>query len=405
MMEKKAWVAIPGGVTAALGFRAHGIASGVKKKGGLDLALVASDQPASAAAVFTTNKVVAAPVVVSREHVADGTARAVILNSGNANACLGEAGLKAARLMAASAGQALGLRESDVLVASTGVIGAAFPVEKIVAAIPQLVAGLSPAGGGTAAQAIMTTDTVAKEFAVELTINGQPVRIGGMAKGSGMIQPNMATMLAVVTTDAAILPGLLRQALTAATSVSFNRITVDGDTSTNDSLFVLANGASGVKIEEPGVAYELFQAALTHVCTELAKMIVRDGEGATKLVTIKVTGARDEGQAEQAGRAVANSNLVKTAFFGEDANWGRILAAVGYSGIDFAPEQIRIALGDLPVFTDGSGLPFDEERAAKILAEPEITVHIELGQGTAEATLWTCDLSYEYVKINGSYRT
>ena len=393
------------GVTAALGFRAHGIASGVKKKGGLDLALVASDQPASAAAVFTTNKVVAAPVVVSREHVADGTARAVILNSGNANACLGEAGLKAARLMAASAGQALGLRESDVLVASTGVIGAAFPVEKIVAAIPQLVAGLSPAGGGTAAQAIMTTDTVAKEFAVELTINGQPVRIGGMAKGSGMIQPNMATMLAVVTTDAAILPGLLRQALTAATSVSFNRITVDGDTSTNDSLFVLANGASGVKIEEPGVAYELFQAALTHVCTELAKMIVRDGEGATKLVTIKVTGARDEGQAEQAGRAVANSNLVKTAFFGEDANWGRILAAVGYSGIDFAPEQIRIALGDLPVFTDGSGLPFDEERAAKILAEPEITVHIDLGQGTAEATLWTCDLSYEYVKINGSYRT
>lgn len=404
-MEKKSWVTVAGGVTAAQGFRAHGMACGVKKKGGPDLALVVSDQPAHAAAVFTTNKVAAAPVVVSREHVADGRARAVILNSGNANACLGQEGLKAARLMAEQTGKALTVSATDVLVASTGVIGAAFPVEKIINAIPTLVEGLVSEGGKAAARAIMTTDTVAKEIALEMTIAGRPVRIGGMAKGSGMIQPNMATMLAVVTTDLAIPAGLLRQAVAAATRASFNRITVDGDTSTNDSLFVLANGASAAEVTEPGAAYDLFQAALTHVCEELAKMIVRDGEGATKLVTIKVTGAIDEDQAEQAGRAVANSNLVKTAFFGEDANWGRILAAVGYSGIDFAPEQTRIFLGDLPVFAGGTGLAFDEGQAAKILAEPEIIVSIDLGQGAAEATLWTCDLSYDYVKINGSYRT
>lgn len=404
-MSQEVWTYIEGGVTAPKGFKAHGVESGIKKKGGLDLALVVSEQPASAAGVFTINKVAAAPVIVSKEHLADGKARAVILNSGNANACLGEDGMRTARAMAAKAGQALGLTGEEVLVASTGVIGAAFPLEKALNGVAPLVSGLSSTGGHTAAQAIMTTDLVSKEIALEFQIQGQPVRIGGMAKGSGMIQPNMATMLSVVTTDLDIPSELLKKALLAATEVTFNRITVDGDMSTNDSLFLLANGASGISVAAEGTEYDLFKAALTEVCKELARMCVRDGEGATKLIDIIVQGATTESEAEQAGRSVANSSLVKTAFFGEDANWGRILAAVGYSRIDFDPEKTEISLGDLPVYLNGTGLAFDEEKAAKILAEQEITVTIDLHQGQASATLWTCDFSYDYVKINGSYRT
>jgi glutamate N-acetyltransferase/amino-acid N-acetyltransferase len=404
-MATEKWVRIEGGVTAARGFKANGVESGIKKNGGLDLALVVATQPATAAGVFTTNKVAAAPVIVSKEHLANGQARAVLLNSGNANACLGEEGMNTARSMAEQTGKALGVSADDVLVASTGVIGVAFPLEKALSGIEPLVHGLTTTGGHTAARAIMTTDTVSKEIALEFTIQGQSVRIGGMAKGSGMIQPNMATMLSVVTTDLDIPADLLKRALLAAARVTFNRITVDGDMSTNDSLFLLANGASGVGIHGDGADFDLFQAALTEVCKTLARMCVSDGEGATKLIDIVVKGARSEEDAERAARSVANSSLVKTAFFGEDANWGRILCAVGYSGIMFDPAKTIIALGDLVVFEKGTGLAFDEEKAAKILAEKEIQVLIELGEGDGEATVWTCDFSYDYVKINGSYRT
>jgi glutamate N-acetyltransferase/amino-acid N-acetyltransferase len=396
---------IEGGVTATRGFKAFGVESGIKKAGGLDLALVYSETGSTAAGVFTTNKVVAAPVMVSRNHLKKGEPRAVIINSGNANACLGEAGMKAAQSMAAITAETLGLASEDVLVASTGVIGAAFPIERVIAAIKPLVEGLSPMGGNTAARAIMTTDTVSKEYAVEITLDGKPVRVGGMAKGSGMIQPNMATMLSVVTTDLELPSGLLHRALAAATRVSFNRITVDGDTSTNDSLFAIANGASGVKVDSIGLEFDKFQQALSTVCEELAKMCVKDGEGATKFITVRVEGAPDDESAEKAARAVANSSLVKTAFFGEDANWGRILCAVGYSGIEFDPQATSICLGDLIVYENGTGLFFSESQVAQILAEREIAVTIQVGRGPGSASVWTCDLSYDYVKINGSYRT
>ena len=404
-MNQDGIIQIQGGVTAAQGFKAFGVESGIKKAGVLDLALVYSETESTAAGVFTTNKVVAAPVMVSRKHLQNGRSRAVILNSGNANACLGEAGMKAAQSMAGKTAEALDIAMEDVLVASTGVIGAAFPIERVLAGIKPLVAGLSQEGGNTAARAIMTTDTVSKEYAVEFTLDGKAVRVGGMAKGSGMIQPNMATMLAVVTTDLDIPLGLLRRALAAATRVSFNRITVDGDTSTNDSLFALANGASGVKVDSIGLGFDKFQQALSMVCEELAKMCVKDGEGATKFITVCVEGASDEDAAERAARAVANSSLVKTAFFGEDANWGRILCAVGYSGIEFDPTTSSIFLGDLVVYKNGTGLIFNESQAAEILSEREIAVTIKVGKGPGSASVWTCDLSYDYVKINGSYRT
>lgn len=405
MMIEKGLESIAGGVTAARGFRASGVECGVKKRGGLDLALVFSDHPADAAGVFTTNRVVAAPVTLSRQHLSDGKARAVILNSGNANTCLGEEGMAAALKMAEVTASALSLSAKDILVASTGVIGAAFPIDKVVTGIPSLVDQLTPMGGGLAARAIMTTDTVSKEVAVAFMINDVLVRVGGMAKGSGMIQPNMATMLSVVTTDLGMPVELLKRALKTATRASFNRITIDGDTSTNDSLFLLANGASGARIEQVDERYESFVQALTYVCTELAKMCVRDGEGATKLVSIHLKNAGSEENAAIAARSVGNSSLVKTAFFGEDANWGRIICAVGYSGIDFDPDKTRIFLGDLPVYMDGTGLPFDEERAKSILSQREFEVTVDLGGDPGEATVWTCDFSYDYVKINGSYRS
>ena len=339
---------ISGGVTAPQGFKAGGIACGIKKNQQLDLAIVVSEVPAVAAGIFTTNKVKAAPLQVSKEHLNRGQVRAIIANSGNANACVGEVGLATARGMAEAAATHLGLKAENVLVASTGVIGVPLPLEKITAQLQAGVDFVSPSGGSDAARAIMTTDTFLKELAVEFEVGGKQARIGGIAKGSGMIHPNMATMLGFITTDLAITPELLQLAIKRSGEVSFNRVTVDGDTSTNDCLFILANGLAGNQvIGEENAAFEEFQGALNFVCIELAKMIARDGEGATKFVEVRVSGADNERTAVQAAKAVATSSLVKTAIFGEDANWGRILAAVGYSGIDFNPDLVNIYLGDL----------------------------------------------------------
>jgi glutamate N-acetyltransferase / amino-acid N-acetyltransferase len=397
---------IVGGVAAPKGFKAGGMACGIKKTQKLDLALIASDVPAVAAGIFTTNLVQAAPLLVTKRHLKNGVAQAIIANSGNANACVGPVGDEAAERMAEAAAKWLKIAKESVLVASTGVIGVPLPVEKIEIALEPKLDLLKVNGGAEAAQAIMTTDTFPKETAVEFDLDGVPVRIGGIAKGSGMIHPNMATMLGFVTTDVAISQELLHKVLARAGEVSFNRITVDGDTSTNDCLLVLANGMAGNKpIEADGPGYQKFLEALTQVCLELAKLIARDGEGATKFVEIKVTGAKTEAEAVKIGKSVATSNLVKTAIFGEDANWGRILAAAGYSGVQFDPSQVDIFLGELLVCRGGVGLAFDEVKAKQILEQKDLLITLMLREGKAEASVWTCDLSYDYVKINGSYRT
>jgi glutamate N-acetyltransferase/amino-acid N-acetyltransferase len=397
---------IEGGVTAAKGFRAGGVYCGIKKVEKRDLALIVSELPASAAGIFTQNRVQAAPVHLSKKHLASGTARAIIANSGNANACVGEAGDDAALRMALAAAKALNLKPEEVLVSSTGVIGVNLPVEKIEAALVAQPGFATQDGGADAAEAIMTTDTFPKSTAREFELDGVTVRIGGISKGSGMIHPNKATMLGFVTTDAAISPALLQKAVSRAGDLSFNRITVDGDCSTNDCLMVLANGASGAPaIETEGEAFETFQKVLAEVCMELAQLIVRDGEGASKFVEIQVLGAKSEADAVGIGKSVATSNLVKTALFGEDANWGRILAAAGYSGVEFDPQRIDIYLGDLLVCQKGTGLAFDEDRAKEILSKKDLVIKIQLSEGEAEARVWTCDLSYDYVKINGSYRS
>ena len=397
---------ISGSVTAPKGFKAGGVSCGIKKNNQPDLALIVSDLPATAAGIFTTNKVQAAPVLLSKQHLQNGHAQAIIANSGNANACVGPVGDQTALTMAETAGQLFKLKKEDVLVASTGVIGVQLPVAKIQTGLLQKSDIVSNTGGSAAAKAIMTTDTFPKEAAVEFELDGQTVKIGGIAKGSGMIHPNMATMLGFITSDAAISPKMLQQALLEAGEHSFNRITVDGDTSTNDSLIALANGMAGNReIDVIGPDYQLFLTGLTTVCLELAKMVAKDGEGATKLVEIKVTAAASEAEAVKLGKSIATSNLVKTAIFGEDANWGRILAAAGYSGVEFNPAQVDIYLGDLLVCQGGVGLEFDETQAKAILAQKELLISVHLGTGTNTASVWTCDLSYDYVKINGSYRT
>jgi glutamate N-acetyltransferase/amino-acid N-acetyltransferase len=397
---------IDGGVTAPIGFKAGGIAAGLKKNGQPDLAVIASDVPAVVAGIFTTNQVQAAPVVLSKERVKKGIARGIIANSGNANACTGPSGQQVALKMSAAAAKFLRTSEEQILVASTGVIGVELPVAKIETALTQNTDFLSDTGGAAAARAIMTTDTFPKEVAVEFELEGKKARVGGIAKGSGMIHPNMATLLSFVTTDVAINKTMLDQAVTYAGDHSYNRITVDRDTSTNDCLIVLANGKSGnTMITGNGTAYDIFLDALTYVCRELAKMIARDGEGATKMVEIKIQGAASEDAAVQIGKSVATSNLVKTALFGEDANFGRILAAIGYAGVPIQPDIINIFLGDLLVCQGGVGLAFDETKAKQILSQKDILITVELGQGPAEASIWTCDFSYDYVKINGSYRT
>ena len=394
-----------GGVTAAAGFTANGVAAGLKSRG-LDLALVVSDRPATVAGVFTANRFSAAPVVYNREIAAAGSARAVIVNSGNANACTGEQGLADVHRTAETVAGALDITKQKIVVSSTGVIGRRLPVVKICDAVAGLVDGLSRDGGGKAAEAIMTTDTVPKETAVHLEIGGVTVTVGGMAKGAGMIAPNMATMLAFITTDAAIESGPLDDALRVAVGRSFNCISVDGDSSTNDTVIVLANGAAGGDAIVSGSAeYDRFSEALDQVCRELALMLVRDGEGATKVIEVHVTGARDGEDARRAARAVAESLLVKTAMFGADANWGRIACAVGYSGAHLDPAGVAVHIGDVEVMRGGEVASYREEDAAAVVKKSEVPIRIELGIGDGEATFWSCDLTYDYVKINADYRT
>jgi glutamate N-acetyltransferase/amino-acid N-acetyltransferase len=387
------------------GFRAAGVAAGIKKDGRPDLALLVSAQNCVASAVFTQNKVKAAPVIYDQQLITNGhPLRAVVINAGNANACTGEQGLRDCAEMAELVAQQVGCPPASVFVMSTGVIGVPLPMDKLRAGIPAAAQALSEDGLLAAAQAIMTTDTIPKLAAVDLTVttNGEPrtAQLTGIAKGAGMIHPDMATMLAVVMTDAIVRPDVLKKALNQAVRKSFNRISVDGDTSTNDTLVVLANGASGV---EP-LATE-FEILLTSICIDLAKQIVKDGEGATKFITIEVTGARDERMAERVGRTVARSPLVKTAFYGEDANWGRLIAAAGYSGEDLSPEKISLWISSTRVFANGAPAAYSEEALASTMRAKEITVRIDLGIGNASATVWTCDLSHDYVTINGRYRT
>ncbi len=396
-----------GGITSPRGFRAGGMHCGVKRAK-KDLALVVSEVPAACGATFTQNRVPAAPVVFDREQLSRSQfVRALVVNSGNANACTGERGMEDARAMAHATARALRIHESEVLVSSTGVIGQFLPMEKITGGIASLAPTVSKEGGGAAAEAIMTTDTFVKQRAVETVVDGVPVTLGGMAKGSGMIAPNMATMLAFLTTDAAIAPGLLQTALRRAVDRSFNRITVDGDTSTNDMAIVLASGLAGNPrlTGEGDRGFSNFAAALEHLLIRLSKMIVLDGEGATKFVEVVVSGAGSEADAVRAAKAIASSSLVKTAIHGEDANWGRILAAVGNAGIDFRPEETEICVGDVPILRKGYRIDFSEEAAAEELRKKEITIHVQLNGGAGSATFWTCDLSAEYVAINANYRT
>ena len=395
-----------GGVTAAQGFTAGGMYCGIRKQK-KDIAIVQSEQPAVVAGVFTQNKVVAAPLLVDKIQLKNSSVcSAVVINSGNANACTGEQGMQDAWTMVDAAAEALHLPREQVLVSSTGVIGQYLPMENIRKGITCLSTKLSVDGHTDAAESIMTTDIISKECALRFSIGSSVVTVGGMAKGSGMIAPNMATMLAFVTTDAAITQSALQSALCMANNRSFNRITVDGDMSTNDMLLVFANGyAKNEEIRENTPEFRQFLDALEYVLMKLAKMIARDGEGATKFIEIAVSGARSEEEAVQAARSVANSNLVKTALHGADANWGRILCAVGYSGIDFNPDNVEISFNGVQVLKKNYEIVLDEEKAKAALSLDTITVFIDLHQGSAEARFWTCDLTKEYIHINASYRS
>ncbi len=397
---------IEGGVTAPRGFKASGVACGLKKDGKKDLALIVSDNTASAAGVFTTNLVKGHSLMLTMENIKKGRARAVLINSGNANACLGKRGQDDALEMATLAAKALGCDRTEVLVGSTGVIGIPLNMEAVRQGIDLAAASLSYTGGHQAKEAIMTTDLVPKEAAVSVPIGGKEVRIGGMAKGSGMIHPNMATMIGVITTDASISPELLSCALKRAVKHSFNRVSVDGDTSVCDMVVILANGqADNDPLAPESGSFEAFCEALDYVCARLAKMIAADGEGATKLVEVAVEHAPSEEDAYKIVCAVAKSPLVKTAIFGGDANWGRIFTAAGYSGARFNPDLADIYIGDLMVCQNGTALPFDEEKAAKLLGEKEVKILIDLKQGGFSDRMWTCDFSCDYVRINGSYRS
>jgi glutamate N-acetyltransferase/amino-acid N-acetyltransferase len=394
-----------GGVTAPAGFRAAGVSVGIKANKKPDLALIVSDRPATAAAVFTVNLAPAAPVLVSRQHLeaSGGIARAIIVNSGCANACTGSDGLQAARDMAAETARIVGCPAEEVLVASTGVIGVALPIEKVRAGLPAAVAALGADQGAAAARAIMTTDPFPKEAAATVEIGGRTVTIGGMAKGSGMIEPMMATMLGFVTTDAEVPQALLLRALREAVDETFNAITVDGECSTNDCVMMLANGTSGATIDEAG--YGPFVQALSTVCLALALGIVRGGEGATKLITVNVTGAATNEDARRAAKAIANSLLVKTAVHGGDPNWGRLIAVAGRAGVAFDLSHAAVTIGSTVLFKDGR--PYDEgaPEAAHYLKGTDISLSVDLGAGRKSSTVWTCDLSAEYVRINADYRT
>lgn len=401
---------IEGGVCAAKGFKANGIHCGIRKnRTKKDLALVFSEVPASAAAVYTTNLVKGAPLIVTGENLRNGTARAVICNSGNANTCNSD-GVEVARRMCGITADALGIDPGDVIVASTGVIGQPLDPTPIAAGMAELAAGLSDKGGDAAAEAIMTTDTKRKEDAVEFTVGGKVCRMGGMAKGSGMIHPNMATMLVFITTDTAISPEMLKAALSSDVAETFNMISVDGDTSTNDMVAVMANGMAGnEEITSEGEDLDSFKAALNTLTVRLCREIAGDGEGATKLLECRVSGAADAATAKTVAKSVICSSLLKAAMFGADANWGRVLCAIGYSGAAVDPGKIDVsfsgAAGTVSVCRNGAGIPFSEEEAKRVLSGNEIDILVGLNSGTAAATAWGCDLTYDYVKINGDYRT
>lgn len=393
-----------GGVTSAKGYRAGAVACGIKKTGALDLVLLASDRTATVAGVFTTNKVRAAPVELSERVIKGMIARGVIANSGNANCCTGAQGMADAKEMAALAAARIGSPAEQIVVASTGVIGVHLPMDRIREGVPRIQ--LSPDGGAEAARGIMTTDTTPKESAVTIGIDGRTVTVGGMSKGSGMIHPNMATLLAFITTDAAVEPSFLQAATRAACAVSFNMISVDGDTSTNDTFVVLANGAAeNPPIQAGTTAATRFQEALDYVAIQLAKAIARDGEGATKLIEVVVDGAQTLADARTAARAVVSSSLFKAAVYGADPNWGRILCALGYSGAAVDPSKADILIGDVWLMRAGEILPFDRAAAVAQMAGPEVFVRADLHLGTASARAWGCDLTEKYVDINGRYTT
>ena len=399
---------IDSGITAISGVRAAGIHAGIKKAAGAkDVALIVTDAPATAAGVFTKNSVTAAPVWVCREHLTDGQAQAVIVNSGNANACTGEVGMANAQRMAAATAEQLGIDADLILVSSTGVIGQQLPMDKIENGIQTAASALSTEGGSDAAEAIMTTDTHPKSVAVEIEIDGTPVRIGGIAKGAGMIAPNMATMLSYLTTDAEINAETLQAALNRVVDDTYNLLTVDTDSSTNDTVLILATGRAGNAeiVTADGENYEAFCEGLLFVCTELVKMLARDGEGATKLVEVVVKHAKNRDDAEKAARAVAESPLVKTAVFANDANWGRIMMAVGKSGAAFNPYQVDVWLADYQLVKDGMDAGYNEDEATALFAQDPVRITIDLRAGDAAVTMWTCDYSYDYIRINADYRT
>jgi glutamate N-acetyltransferase / amino-acid N-acetyltransferase len=400
-----------GTVTSVSGFQAAGVACGLKNTGALDLALLYSPHRCVGAALFTTNAFKAAPVAYDQRLICNNPEglRALVINSGCANACTGEQGMRDAQATADALAELMGLDPDGVLLMSTGVIGQLLPMEKIRRGLQMAAQSISPTldAGHDAARAIMTTDTRPKEAAVRVRMAGSEYAIAGMAKGAGMIHPNMATMLSVIVTDAAISAGLAQKALSEATEQSFNMITVDGDMSTNDTVLLLANGQADMPliVEEDSEAYRGFLQALTHVATALAQGLVRDGEGATRFIEVVVEGARSRAEAKQVAMSVAKSSLVKTAIYGQDANWGRIVCAVGYSGVDIIAERVRVWLDELELVRDGGPYHIDEERASEILAQPDIPVRIDLGMGECTATVWTSDLSHDYVSINAHYRT
>lgn len=401
---------ISGGVCAATGFKANGVHCGIRRNHSKkDLALIVSDVPASAAAVYTTNLVKGAPLAVTKKNLSNGIAQAVICNSGNANTCNWN-GMQIAEEMCDLVSAKTGISASDVVVASTGVIGQVLDITPIANGMDELAAGLSYNGGMNAAQAIMTTDTYSKEIAVEFTIGGKICRMGGIAKGSGMIHPNMATMLVFITTDVAITSQMLQKALSGDIVNTFNMLSIDGDTSTNDMVTVLANGLAGNDpIQVEGEDFDTFMTALNTINVQLCRMIAGDGEGATKLLECIATGADTELAAKTAAKSVICSSLFKAAMFGADANWGRVLCAIGYSGADVDVNKIGVSFrsskGEIEVCCNGAGVPFSEEIAKEILLEKEITILVTLGNGAYEASAWGCDLTYDYVKINGDYRT
>ncbi|WP_274362534.1 bifunctional glutamate N-acetyltransferase/amino-acid acetyltransferase ArgJ [Paenibacillus thermotolerans] len=397
-----------GTVTTPKGFRAGGVYSGIKKVQKNDLGAIVCDVPALAAAVYTTNLVQAAPLGVTRESIAqEGRLRAMLVNSGNANACTGAQGEADAREMRSAFAAALGVPDHHVGVTSTGVIGVNMPMDNVRAGIGALAKALSPEGGDAFCQAIMTTDLVQKSICVRLEVDGVPVTVAGAAKGSGMIHPNMATMLGFITTDAAMNEGVLQSLLSATTDVTFNMITVDGDTSTNDMVVAMSSGLAGNQpLHEGHPDYEAFAAAFRCVAETLAKDIARDGEGATKLIEVNVTGARSEQDARAIAKTIVGSSLVKSAVYGSDANWGRIIAAAGRAGVPLDPNTVDIRLGDIPVLKQSVPLPFDEDAAKQYLDDnKEIAIFVDLHVGDGKATAWGCDLTYDYVKINASYRS